>query len=137
MSELVDRLLGLWDGPLDDGAEEAFRQVYADPVTVNGVSMTAAQLVERARTVQHTYSGRTTEVVDEVVTPDRVVVGFRMRGRHTGPLETPLGTVHPTGRQVVIRVADILTVENGLITDIWMVADELGALTQLGAVRLV
>src|SRR4051812_41765327 len=121
MSELVDRLLGLWGGPLDEGAEEALRQGYPGPVTVNGASMAVAQLVGRARAVQRPYGGGTTEVVEEVVTPDRVVVGFRMRGRHDGPLRTPLGTVPPTGRQVVIRVTDILTVEDGLITDIWMV----------------
>jgi len=44
--------------------------------------------------------------------------------------------VAPTGRVVRTRVIDVLTVRDGLITGIWMVADELGALIQLDAVRL-
>ena len=42
----TDRLLDLWSTPLPDGeaAEEAFRDLYTDPVTVNGASLTAADL---------------------------------------------------------------------------------------------
>jgi hypothetical protein len=76
------------------------------------------------------------ELVDRVETPDRLVIGFLMRGRHVGPLETPLGTVEPTSRAIEARTTDILTLRDGLITDIWVVSDELGVLLQLGAVRL-
>ncbi|WP_204058796.1 ester cyclase [Microbispora corallina] len=135
MPTMTERLLRLWERPLDGDAEAAFREVYADPVRVNGGLLPVSGLVERARALHTAYEGRVTELVDEIETPGRLVVGFRMRARHTGPLQTPLGTVPPTGREVVIRVTDILTVEDGLITDIWMVADELGLLLQLDAVR--
>jgi hypothetical protein len=37
---------------------------------------------------------------------------------------------------VTIRVIDILTLTSGRISNIWMVADELGALVALNAVTL-
>ena len=38
MSELVDRALALWDGnaAAQEDAVDRFREVYADPLTVNG-----------------------------------------------------------------------------------------------------
>ena len=51
----VERLLRLWTDPIpeDDGvAAEAFRRMYADPVTVNGASVTAVDLVARAGRMQ-------------------------------------------------------------------------------------
>jgi predicted ester cyclase len=139
MTALVDRLLGLWQEPVDerDDPEAAFRELYADPVSINGTPMPVSSLVERARALQRAFDGRTTEIVDLVETPDRVAIAFYMRARHVGPLDTPVGSVTPTGSTVEIRTIDILTIADGLITGLWVVSDELGMLTQLDAVRLV
>jgi SnoaL-like polyketide cyclase len=64
------------------------------------------------------------------------VVAFVMRGRHVGPYASPLGTVGPTGRDIAVRTIDVLTVVDGLVTAIWVVADDLGLLLQLDAARL-
>jgi predicted ester cyclase len=135
----VDRLLLLWTEPLPEGptAEEAFRAVYTDPVTVNGAALTAADLVARARSVQQAFEGAQRQVVSVVEDGDRVVVAFRMGGRQVGPLGTAAGELPPTGRHVELRVIDVLTLTDGRISDIWMVADELGALAAVGAVALV
>jgi predicted ester cyclase len=53
-----------------------------------------------------------------------------------GPLETPAGRVPPTGQRVDLRVIDILTLTDGRISSIWMVADWLTALTAAGALRM-
>jgi len=129
-SEFLTRLLDLWVAPVGD--EAAFGAVYADPVQVNGTPLTTADMVARARALAGAYSDVEFEVVDEVETADKLVVGFRMRGRHTGPLTTPLGTVPPTGRVAETRAVDILTVRDGLVTDIWVVSDDLSTLLQLG-----
>jgi hypothetical protein len=134
MASFLNRLLGLWLDPEAD--EAAFRDMYADPVQVNGAPIPVADLVGRARALQGAYSDIEFEVVDQLETADRVVVGFRMRGRHTGPLATPLGTIAPTGRPVETRVTDILTLTDGLVTDIWVVSDDLSMLMQLDAVTL-
>ena len=49
---------------------------------------------------------------------------------------SPLGTVAPTGRDIAVRTIDVLTVSGGLVTAIWVVADDLGLLVQLDAARL-
>ncbi|GIH94317.1 ester cyclase [Planobispora siamensis] len=135
MSSLTDRLLELWQAPPADpaAAEAAFRALYADPLTVNGTAFTVAGLVQRARELHRTYADLAMEPVEVVETPGRVVLAFRMRARHVGPLTTPFGTVPATGRTVRLRVIDVLTVEDGLVTAVWMVADELDLLRQLTA----
>ncbi len=135
----VERLLRLWSDPLPDGpaAEDAFRAVYTDPVTVNGRVLPVADLVARARAVQGTFEQVRREVVTVVEDGDRVAVAFRMGGRQVGTYQTSAGPLPPTGRELQLRVIDVLTLTDGRISDIWMVADELGALVALDAVRLV
>jgi ketosteroid isomerase-like protein len=138
VTTLPDRLLDLWQEPVDerDDPGAAFRELYADPVSINGTPTPVSALVERARTLQRAFEGLTTEVVDQVETPNRVVIVFYMRARHAGPLVTPIGTVAATGGTIEIRTIDVLTIRDGLITALWVVSDELGMLNQLDAIRL-
>jgi hypothetical protein len=139
MTDFLQRLFRLWSDPLPEGegAVAAFRQVYADPVPVNGVDFSAAALVERARTQQRAFEGLEMELIDELHAPGKIVVVFRQRGRHTGPLPTPLGEVAPTGRDVDRQIIDVLTIKGGLVVDVRVVSDDLGLLVRLGAVTLV
>jgi hypothetical protein len=135
---LLERLLPLWTqlaGSRDD-AEAAFRKVYADPVVVNGTEMRVAGLVDRARALQRAFDGLSMHILDTVETPDRVVIAFLMRGRHVGPLISPLGTVAPTHRDIEVRTIDVLTIRAGVVSAIWVVSDDLGLLRQLGAAKL-
>lgn len=50
-----------------------------------------------------------------------------------GPRRGRAGVLPPTGRRLRIRVIDVLTVEGGLITSLWMTA---GALVAVGAAGL-
>ena len=135
----IEALLRVWTMPPADEAEAvaAFRAVYTDPVTVNGLRLTAHDLVARARTLQATLEQPRREVIDVVEHGDKVAVAFRLTGRHTGPLATQLGPVAATGRPLTLRVIDILTIVDGRIGAIEMVSDELGALRGLDAVALV
>jgi predicted ester cyclase len=138
VADLLERLRRLWTEPVgdDSAASVAFAEVYADPLVVNGMPMTVAQLVDRARSLQKSFDGLSMQIVDQVDRSDRLVIVFLMRGRHVGPYASPLGTVPPTGREIQVRTIDVLTVEDGLITGIWVVADDLGLLSQLDAVAL-
>ncbi|MGZ4618435.1 MAG: ester cyclase [Frankiaceae bacterium] len=138
MTPLADRLLQLWLHPLPDDAEAdaAFRALYADPVRVNGVDMTVAALLQRARALHAAFDHLRATVDRQVEAPGATVIGFRMHGRHVGPLETPLGVVPATGREVEVRTIDILTVRDDVVTEVLVVADELGRLVQLGALAL-
>jgi hypothetical protein len=134
----MERLRALWTQPVDgrDDAEAAFGEVYADPVVVNGTEMTLAELVDRAKSLQRAFDRLGMDILDTVETPDRMVIAFVMRGRHVGPYASPLGTVAPTHRDIEVRTIDVLTVADGVITAIWVVADDLGLLRQLDAARL-
>ena len=135
----VERLLRLWSDSLaedDAAAADAFRELYTDPVTVNGTPVGVADLVVRARAVQHTFDPVRREVLSVVEQGDRVAVAFRMGGPQVGTWTTSAGPVPATGRELWLRVVDVLTLADGRITDIVMVADELGVLVALDAVRL-
>ena len=135
--DLVTRLFSLWDDvPQGEAAVAAFRELYADPVRINGVDMTVEQLAERAQRTAAALEGRSTQVLSQVSTGDRTAVAFRMTGRHVGPIDTPLGPVPATGQVLVLDVIDVLLVTDGRISEIFMTADYLGALGRAGAVEL-
>jgi hypothetical protein len=135
----VDQLLRLWTDPLPDGdaAEDAFRRLYTDPVRVNGAILTATDMVARARALQLVFDSPERKVLDVLDGGGKVAVAFQLRGRQVGPLNTAAGVLAPTGRDLAIRVIDILTINDGLISEIHMVADELGALAAIDAAALV
>jgi SnoaL-like polyketide cyclase len=138
VTDLLGRLLPLWTEPVDsrDDTGAAFREVYADPVVVNGTAMPIVEMTDRARALQRAFEGLSMHILDIVETPDRVVIAFLMRGRHVGPFVSPLGTVAPTHRDIEVRTIDVLTVTGGVVSAIWVVSDDLGLLHQLGAVKL-
>jgi ketosteroid isomerase-like protein len=135
---VVERLVRLWTQPVAASAEAlaAFREAYTDPVSINGVDVPLADLVERARAAQRAFADLRIELIEQIEAPGRVVIVFWQRGRHVGPLETPLGEVSPTGREVEVRVIDVLSITDGRISAIQVVPDNLGLAMQLGAVRL-
>jgi predicted ester cyclase len=129
----VDRLTRLWTVPpaQRDGAMSDFAQFYADTVHVNGIALPLAALVDRARAIHAAFSHHHITVVDRVVSGDKVAVAFRHRARHDGPWATSAGVVPATGKEVHGLGIDILTVRDGRIEQIWVVADELQRLVQV------
>jgi predicted ester cyclase len=138
VTDFLDRLLTLWTVPIDERVDPVadFRSIYVDPVPVNGTPTTADAMVARARSLQGAFADLRMDVMHRYEVEGRLVLGFMMLGRHVGPLLTPLGTVPATGREISVRTTDILTVADGRVTDIWVMSDDLGLLTQLGAVAL-
>jgi len=138
MSFDINGLLDLWSGPVTAGpdAEAAFRRVYTDPVVVNGAELPVSALVERAARLQDTFETVEREILDVAEAGNKVAVAFRLSGRQVGPMTTAAGPVSPTGEHLSIRVVDLLTLTDGRISSLWMAADELGALSAVGAVRL-
>ena len=135
----VETLLRLWTDPLpqdDEAAAEAFRRTYADPVTVNGTPLSAADMVARARVMQAALAEPEREVLAVVESSDAVAVAFRLAGRHDGALDTPAGRLPASGARIDLRVIDILSLAEGRISAIWMVGDWLGALAPTGMVQL-
>ena len=136
---VVERLARLWTEPVATPAEAlaAFGEVYTDPVSINGVAVPLADVVERARGLQRAFANLRIEVIEQIEAPGRIVIVFWQRGRHVGPLELPLGEISPTGREVEVRVIDVLSISDGRISAIQVVPDNLALAMQLGAVQLV
>ncbi len=135
----VDRLLRLWTDPLpadDASAAAAFAELYTDPVTVNGVPLPASDLVGRARVLQGALERPEREVLAVADAGDSVAIAFRLAGRQVGPLDTPAGRLPPTGQWIDIRIIDVLTLSDGRVREIRMVADWVPALAAAGAVRI-
>lgn len=135
----VEQLLRLWTDPLpddDDAAADAFRRLYADPVTVNGARLAAADMVARARVLQAALAQPEREVLAVVESGEAVAVAFRLAGRHVGPLDTPVGRLAASGARIDLRVIDVLTFTDGRISAITMVGDWLEALAGAGLVQV-
>jgi predicted ester cyclase len=133
MNSYLDRLFQVWTDP--DGLDELevrLAEFYTDPVRVNGSDLSLSDLAARARALHAAFSDLRSETLQVVAENDNLAVAFVMHGRHTGPYETALGTIPPTGLDVQIRTTDVLTITGGKISAVWVNADDLGTLRQLG-----
>jgi hypothetical protein len=129
-----DQLFDLWRVPPDslDDPVAAFSALYADPVLINGFAMSVSNLVDRARGLHEAFTEHEVVVVDRVESAGKLTVAFRHQARHTGVWRTSLGDLAPTGRVVVGLGIDVLTIDHdGLITSIWVLADELQRILQV------
>ena len=90
----------------------------------------------RARGMRQALEGLEEEVLAVADAGSTVALAFRLTGRQVGQLETPVGRLPPTGRPIDLRVIDVLTLTDGRISSIWMVADWATALTTAGVLRL-
>ena len=133
MNSYIDRLFQAWTNP--DGLDEMdsrLAEFYTDPVRVNGADLRLSDLATRARALHVAFSDLRSEILHVVADADSVAVAFVMHGRHTGPYETAFGTIQATGSEVQIRTIDVLTISGGKISAVWVNADDLGTLRQLG-----
>lgn len=126
MTFSVNALLDLWSRAPGDAAtaRDEFREFYCDQVVVNGQQLDVDDLVGRARSLHDALSDIERTVLDICDCGSKVAVAFQLDGRHTGPLLTAGRELAPSGRRISLRVIDILTLEEGKIASITMVAGE-------------
>ena len=134
-SDPVELLFALWNTHPDQRADPVadFRAAYADPVLINGTPMPVVDLVERARALHSAFDDHLIDIVDRIDQPGKIAIAFRHTARHSGTWRSPVGEIAPTGRTVVGLGIDLLTVVDGKITTIWVLADELQRLMQIDA----
>jgi predicted ester cyclase len=75
------------------------------------------------------FAGFRAHIDDQVAELDKVVTRKTFTGRHVGDF---MGLA-PTGKDVVIKVIDIVRISDGRVVEHWNVVDQLGLLRQLGA----
>jgi len=72
------------------------------------------------------------EVTNIVAGEEGVVIEFRGRGTHTGPLSGPTGEIPATGRSVDVPFCDVMQIKNGKITSLHTYYDAATMMGQLG-----
>jgi hypothetical protein len=134
----VETLLALWSRPFgnESEAEARFRELYADPVWINGVHVSVHNLAQRAGVMHEAFTEHHIEVVSQVFDGHQLALAFRHHARHTGTWVTPLGELTPTGRHVRGLGIDILTIRDDKVHEIWVLADELQRLQQVCELRV-
>ena len=95
---IVDRSPGPGQAPGIEGVRQFFTAMFA---AVTGRRVTVEQIVAEG---------------------DMVAAHISIRGRHTGEL----AGMPPSGKEVVIRISDIIRFENGKVVERWGVEDMSG-----------
>lgn len=65
---------------------------------------------------------------------DKIAVEFTGKGTHTGPLETPAGSIPATGKTVTLSVSEFMVWENGKLKSLHNYQDAGSLLRQIGAI---
>jgi hypothetical protein len=134
-ASLEERLFDLWTVPPQarDDPEAAFRELYDDPVLINGTPVAVVDLVARAQALHVAFNEHDIRIVERIEEPGKLAIAFRHTARHTGPWATPVGVVEPTDKIVSGLGIDLLTVRDHRVVGIWVLADELQRLMQVQA----
>jgi steroid delta-isomerase-like uncharacterized protein len=91
-----------------------------------------AALRQRVENLCQVYADPRFTVEDQVAEGDRVAVRWTFTGRHVGAF---MG-VAPTGREVRVTGINLFRLAAGQIAEIWLNADDLGELQQLGVLPI-
>ena len=89
-------------------------------------------LKERLGTLRKIYSNPNFRVEDQIAEGDRVVVRWTLNAINTGDY---LGQ-KATGKNIAVTGTNTFRVANGKIAEIWVNADDLGELKQLGVTTI-
>jgi predicted ester cyclase len=99
---------------------------HVSGTTLHGIET----LKQRLSTLYAIYSEPRFTIEDQMAEGDKVLTRWTFRGKHTG--ET-MGAA-PTGKQVTVTGMNLFRLTGGKITEIWLNADDLGELQQLGII---
>jgi len=71
-------------------------------LTASVIIEAAPQQRRRSRraALRRAFDDLSMQILDTVEAPGRIVIAFMMRGRHTGPFVSPVGTIAPTHRDI-------------------------------------
>jgi hypothetical protein len=73
--------------------------------------------------------------VREFASKDTALIEVVWKGVHTGPLQTPSGTIPASNKPIEIPACQVVKVEGGKITSFSHYFDMLTMLTQIGAMN--
>jgi steroid delta-isomerase-like uncharacterized protein len=85
-------------------------------------------LKQRVSALYTIYAEPRFTVEDQIAEGDKVLTRWTFQGKHTGEY---MGAA-PTGKQVTVTGMNLFRLTGGKIAEIWLNADDLGELQQLG-----
>jgi steroid delta-isomerase-like uncharacterized protein len=107
---------------------ENFIDHYADPNLPKGID----GFKQFLNMVATAFPDINVKVEDIILELNKAVVRLIVTGTHTGML---MGKIPPSGKQAVWTGIDILTINNGKITERWSQRDLLGMMKQIGVLK--
>ena len=88
--------------------------MYADPVLLNGETVSVGDLVAMARQSHLTYQNQDRVILDVLHSGDKVAFALMLHARQNG-------------QPVAVRIIDILTLTDGLVSAMWAVQQPIPA----------
>jgi hypothetical protein len=82
-----------------DDPTAAFRELYDDPVLINGVPVPVLELVGHARTLHSAFTEHDIRITERIDEPGKLAIAFRHTAA-TGARDDAGGRARPTGRMV-------------------------------------
>jgi len=120
---------------LDGTVAMASEDVEVDLIPFGQTFRGPAGLREFEQGFATAFPDLTITVTNQVATEDQVVNECTWTGTHTGPLQTPTGTIPPTGKKVEGgRFCEVYAFKNNKIVSVRNYQDPAGWLRQLGLV---
>lgn len=130
--QIVVRLFNeILNGSHFSGLEEVLAHDYYDHTPAPGQGRGAAGVRAKIQALRTAFPDLRFELETLISERDLVAARWHATGAHQGSL----GDIGPTGQRVMMRGMDFYRIEGGRIAEHWDVTDQLGLLTQLGAVR--
>ena len=126
-SDLMARIDALWGGG-DLGAAD---HLYAEDLKVNDQPYGPDDVRATILRLRTAFPDMSFKIEQQFVVHDRVVTRLTQSGTHEGPLETPIGTIAPTGKRFTITGIEIHRIAGGKVAEAWVEFDMLGLLRQL------
>ena len=137
MEELARRWFEIWS----QRDFEALGALYADDaewIRADGVSVGPNEIVDYARAIATAFPDEKATIDAVLVSDGAVVVEWRESATHTGPRETPVGTIPPTGRAFHdLRAVEVFRFRDGKIVSQHEYYDLYTVLRQLGWLELL
>ena len=117
------------------GDWNTFATVLAEDTTLESPVMQARgpeQILQYFKGLKSAFPDMAGQVVSAIAMGNTAAIELRSEGTHTEPMRTSRGTLPPTGKRVVVKVAFFYEISNGKIMAIREYFDPAGFMAQLG-----
>jgi steroid delta-isomerase-like uncharacterized protein len=118
-----------WSKSKDSLAGEAVYDEKATHRRIQGVG----PIIEAWQGWASAFPDSKATFVREFASGDTAVIELVWKGIHTGPLQTPSGTIPPSNKPIEMPACQVVQVEGGKVKSISHYFDMLTMLTQIGA----